>query len=96
MTYTLDLRQVQAPIKDRYRTDPATALVVSSMDQRFDRDAASHEEGAHAFRRIGFMACDRQKIDAKSIDIGRNLADRLSRIAMKQAAAIVSNAMTSG
>jgi uncharacterized OsmC-like protein len=29
MTYTLDLRQVQAPLKDRYRTDPATALVVT-------------------------------------------------------------------
>jgi uncharacterized OsmC-like protein len=29
MTYTLDLRQVQAPIKDRYRTDPATALIVT-------------------------------------------------------------------
>src|SRR3979411_2849826 len=29
MTYTLDLRQVQAPIKDRYRTDPATAHVVT-------------------------------------------------------------------
>ena len=29
MTYTLDLRQVQAPLKDRYRTDPSTALVVT-------------------------------------------------------------------
>jgi len=30
MTYTLDLRQVQAPIKDRYRTDPGSALVVTA------------------------------------------------------------------
>lgn len=29
MTYTLDLRQAQAPLKDRYRADPATALVVT-------------------------------------------------------------------
>ena len=29
MTYTLDLRQVQAPLKDRYRTDPSTALIVT-------------------------------------------------------------------
>jgi len=29
MTYTLDLRQVQIPIKERYRTDPATAFVVT-------------------------------------------------------------------
>jgi uncharacterized OsmC-like protein len=29
MTYSLDLRQVQSPIKDRYRADPATALVVT-------------------------------------------------------------------
>jgi uncharacterized OsmC-like protein len=29
MTYTLDLRQVQAPLKDRYRSDAASALVVT-------------------------------------------------------------------
>ncbi len=29
MTYTLDLRQVQAPLKERYRGDAASALVVT-------------------------------------------------------------------
>lgn len=29
MTYTLDLRQLQAPLKDRYRADPDTAHVVT-------------------------------------------------------------------
>jgi uncharacterized OsmC-like protein len=29
MTYSLDLRQIQTPLKDRYRKDPATALVVT-------------------------------------------------------------------
>jgi uncharacterized OsmC-like protein len=29
MTYPLDLRQIQTPLKDRYRKDPATALVVT-------------------------------------------------------------------
>src|SRR5487761_846255 len=30
MPYTVDLRSVQAPLKDRYRTDPASALVVTA------------------------------------------------------------------
>jgi uncharacterized OsmC-like protein len=29
MPYSLDLRQLQAPIKERYRTEPAAALVVT-------------------------------------------------------------------
>jgi len=29
MPYSLDLRQLQAPIKERYRTEPASALVVT-------------------------------------------------------------------
>jgi len=30
MAYTIDLRTVQAPLKDRYRSDPASALVVTA------------------------------------------------------------------
>jgi hypothetical protein len=28
MAYTIDLRSVQAPLKERYRSDPTSALVV--------------------------------------------------------------------
>ena len=30
MAYTLDLRSVQAPLKERYRSDPSSALVVTA------------------------------------------------------------------
>lgn len=30
MPYTIDLRSIQAPLKDRYRSDPASALVVTA------------------------------------------------------------------
>ena len=30
MPYTIDLRSVQAPLKERYRSDPASALVVTA------------------------------------------------------------------
>jgi len=30
MTYTIDLRTIQAPLKDRYRADPGAALVVTA------------------------------------------------------------------
>jgi uncharacterized OsmC-like protein len=30
MTYTVDLRSVQAPLKERYRAEPASALVVTA------------------------------------------------------------------
>jgi uncharacterized OsmC-like protein len=30
MPYTVDLRSIQAPLKDRYRTDPDSALVVTA------------------------------------------------------------------
>src|SRR5260370_4717708 len=30
MPYTIDLRTVQAPLKDRYRSDPVSALVVTA------------------------------------------------------------------
>jgi uncharacterized OsmC-like protein len=30
MSYTVDLRSVQAPLKERYRTEPASALVVTA------------------------------------------------------------------
>ena len=30
MPYSIDLRSIQAPLKDRYRTDPTSALVVTA------------------------------------------------------------------
>jgi len=30
MAYTIDLRSVQAPLKDRYRSDPTSAVVVTA------------------------------------------------------------------
>ena len=43
MAYTLDLRQVQAPLKDRYRSDPSSALVVTEANSvQSDLDDPRH------------------------------------------------------
>jgi hypothetical protein len=33
MAYTVDLRSMQAPLKDRYRSDPTSALVVAAAQR---------------------------------------------------------------
>src|SRR6266487_4592249 len=50
---------------------PST-LVSGPVDQRFDRHATAHVQGADALGGIEFVAGDRQQIDAELVDVGWN------------------------
>src|SRR5262245_35810708 len=54
------------------------------MNEWLKRYAAAHEQGANSLWRIDLMAGDRKEIDAELVHVGRNLADGLRRIGVKQ------------
>src|SRR5262245_65052597 len=64
----------------------------SAMDQGFEYDTATHEQGTYALGCINLMAGNRQKIDAEVVDAGRDLADGLRRVGMEQGAVLMGNA----
>jgi hypothetical protein len=58
-------------------------LVPAAVQQRLNRDATAHKQGADPLGRIGLVAGDRQKVDAEFIHVGRNLADGLGGIGVE-------------
>src|ERR1044072_2981743 len=58
------------------------------MNKRFEREAPAYEEGTNTLRRIEFVARDREQIHAKVVYAGRDLADRLRRISVKEDTAV--------
>jgi hypothetical protein len=57
--------------------------VAGTVDQRFDRRAAAHEQRASTFRCIDFVAGDRQEIDAEFVDASCDLPNRLRRVGVE-------------
>ena len=86
-------RLAEADCKQRALGSGATAtLMASTVNKRFEPDAATHEQGADAFGRVNLVTGDGQEIDAKLIDIGRNLADGLGSVGVKQDSVLACNA----
>ena len=54
------------------------------MNQRFERYATAHEQGADTLGRVELVAGDREQIDAELVHAGRNLADRLGGVGMEE------------
>ena len=52
------------------RPGAPSGFVRAAMDQRFERDAATHEQGADTFRCINLVSGNRQQIDAEFVDVG--------------------------
>src|SRR5262249_14309055 len=73
-------------------TRAAAMLVPATVKQRFNRHAVAHEQSADPLGRIGLVAGDRQQVDAELIHVGRNLADGLGGVGMKQHAALMGDA----
>src|SRR6516164_11593261 len=57
------------------RARASAAFVPGAMDQRFERDAATHKQRPDPFWRINFVAGDRKQIDAEFVDAGCDLAN---------------------
>src|SRR6266702_995173 len=61
------------------------------MNEWLERYTAAYEQGANSLWRIDLMACDRKEIDGEVAYVGRNLADGLRRISVKQYVVLMSN-----
>src|SRR5215813_15331008 len=70
-------------------TCAAAMLVPAAVKQRLNRHAIAHEQSADRLGRIGLVPGNRQEIDAELINLGRNLADGLGGIGVKQDAAFM-------
>jgi len=65
---------------------PQAVLLVGAEQNRFDGSAVSHVERTDALGSIELVAGERQQVDAERIDVERDLAGRLGRVGMHQAA----------
>ena len=66
---------------------PAT-FVPGAVNQWFKRYATANKQRADALGRIELVTGDRQQIDAEFVHIGRNLADGLGGVGVKQNAVL--------
>ena len=62
------------------------------MNERLQRDAAAHEQGADTFGRIELVPCNGKQIDAEPIHVSCNLANRLSSVGMEKDAMLTGDA----
>jgi hypothetical protein len=70
------------------------AFMAAAVNKRLERDAAAHVQRPDALRPVEFVAHDRQQIDAELVDAGRNLADGLRSVGVKQHAMLAGNTGT--
>src|SRR6266567_2621362 len=66
------------------------------MNQRLQENALANIKNANAFRRIGFMASQRQQIHAKLINVHRDLAYRLRCVGVEEDVALMRNTSNFG